>query len=110
MAAAKTVCRGCAVLTECREWALLHLPHGVAGGLSETERSAIRRRQRRATPSAALSGAGGDVAPTATRRERRAAAVRCVDEGRTSRDQAARQFRVSTRTIDRWLAAARASA
>lgn len=112
VAAAKAVCRGCAVLTECREWALLHLPYGVAGGLTETERSTIRRLQRRTNRTAELSGIGPtwDVAPTATPRERRTAAVRCVDEGRASRDQAARQFHVSTRTIDRWLAAARASA
>ncbi|RZT75518.1 Homeodomain-like domain-containing protein [Pseudonocardia sediminis] len=111
--AAKAICHTCPVLKQCRAWSLLHLAYGVAGGLTERERSTLRRRQRRAHPRAAAAAhvaPVGEVAATATRRERRAAAVRYLAESRTSRDRAARQFHVSIRTIDRWLAEARASA
>ncbi len=46
-AAAKAVCRRCPVRDRCLEWALTALPHGVAGGLSEQERDAVRRKGRR---------------------------------------------------------------
>lgn len=41
---AKAVCDGCLVRSECLAWALDHevTPHGVWGGLSPQERSAIR--------------------------------------------------------------------
>jgi WhiB family redox-sensing transcriptional regulator len=48
--AAKVVCRGCPVRTQCLEFALAaRLDHGVWGGLSENERRSLRRsRQRKA--------------------------------------------------------------
>lgn len=45
---AKEICRGCPVLDECRRHALsVDEPYGVGGGLSEHERLAITRPQRR---------------------------------------------------------------
>lgn len=44
---AKRVCGRCPVLVDCREWSLLHLEHGVAGGMTEDERSAEKRRRSR---------------------------------------------------------------
>lgn len=44
---AKAVCAICPVLAPCRAWALATLEYGVAGGLSEDERRALKRRTRR---------------------------------------------------------------
>lgn len=43
-AEAKAVCRGCAVREQCLAWAVDNLPVGIAGGLDERERKALRRR------------------------------------------------------------------
>ena len=41
-AKAKTVCSGCAVRVECLEWSIaIQEPHGVWGGLSESERRKV---------------------------------------------------------------------
>ena len=49
IAAAKAVCRGCAVMEQCRDWALeTGQEFGVWGGLSEDERRAWQRRTARA--------------------------------------------------------------
>lgn len=46
--AAKQVCAGCPVLTECREHALLQPePYGVWGGLTAAERRVVLARRRR---------------------------------------------------------------
>ncbi|MCF7552603.1 WhiB family transcriptional regulator [Pseudonocardia sp. WMMC193] len=52
-ARAKAICRGCAVLVACRDWARAHEDAGVWGGEAEQERRDQRRRQgrRRARPS-----------------------------------------------------------
>lgn len=43
-AAAKAICGGCGVLTECRDYALqTRQPFGVWGGLDEEERRALLR-------------------------------------------------------------------
>ncbi|MCZ3387440.1 MAG: WhiB family transcriptional regulator [Actinomycetia bacterium] len=49
-AAAKAICRGCPVRTQCLEFAIdARLDHGVWGGLTGAERRSLRRsRQRRA--------------------------------------------------------------
>ncbi|NJP48314.1 WhiB family transcriptional regulator [Actinacidiphila epipremni] len=48
---AKTVCRRCPVIEQCRRWALdTAQDSGVWGGLSEDERRAIRRRAQRSRP------------------------------------------------------------
>jgi len=45
---AKSVCRDCPVLAECRDYALARGDlHGVWGGLSERERRRVRRQARR---------------------------------------------------------------
>lgn len=46
--AAKAVCAACSVRPQCLTWALLALPHGVAGGLTANERSDLRAKRRRA--------------------------------------------------------------
>ena len=43
-AVARTVCAGCAVLIECREFAREHREQGFGGGENEDERRAARRR------------------------------------------------------------------
>lgn len=46
-AAAKAVCAGCPVQDECAAYAVANRePYGVWGGLSESEREAIWRRER----------------------------------------------------------------
>ncbi len=51
-AAAKAVCAGCPVVAECLAEALARIPYGVAGGLTEGERRALRRRDRQAVAGA----------------------------------------------------------
>lgn len=41
-ARAKAICAGCPVMAECRSYALeIREPHGVWGGMSETERRVL---------------------------------------------------------------------
>ena len=48
VAEARSVCAGCEVLGECREWALDRGPDsGVFGGLTEQERRGLRAGSRR---------------------------------------------------------------
>ena len=58
--AAKRICRGCPVRTQCLEFALeARLEHGVWGGLTDTERRSLRRsRQRKARRLAAAQTEG----------------------------------------------------
>jgi WhiB family transcriptional regulator, redox-sensing transcriptional regulator len=46
VAAGKAVCARCPVRAECLAWALERLPYGIAGGLTERERLAVRRFHR----------------------------------------------------------------
>lgn len=39
---ALAVCAGCPVLADCRTWAVAEQPHGIAGGLTERARAALR--------------------------------------------------------------------
>ena len=48
IAAAKTVCRRCPVVTECLTYALEHGEEGIWGGMSEDERRMLKRRNARA--------------------------------------------------------------
>lgn len=105
--AAKAVCAGCPVRAQCLAWASEALPFGVAGGMSEAERAALRRnhqsrsrpRSRRApvTPSPAC---GRGSANTSRSREAGHAALAA---GRDRAD-VARACGVSRRTVDRWAA------
>ena len=56
--AAKAVCGRCPVREACLAFALVMLPHGIAGGLTETERSALRHR----TAAVAQAGDSADRA------------------------------------------------
>jgi WhiB family redox-sensing transcriptional regulator len=52
--AAKAVCAGCPVATECLTFALVVLPEGIAGGLTTTERRELQaHRDRASSPPAA---------------------------------------------------------
>lgn len=44
MEQAKAICRRCPVLDRCEPWAVEHQEFGVAGGMDEDERRAVRRR------------------------------------------------------------------
>jgi len=56
--AAKLVCAGCPVRSECLEWALLSRQEdGVWGGLTDNERRRLRRRRRDAARRAAAASA-----------------------------------------------------
>ena len=63
VARAKAVCAGCAVRDQCLRYALAADPvHGVWGGMSEEERTLLRRREQkaraRATRRSALMAGG----------------------------------------------------
>ena len=46
VAEAKAVCAGCPVVAACLAEALARIPDGIAGGLTESERRTLRRRDR----------------------------------------------------------------
>ena len=98
VAAAKQVCRRCPVQAECRAWAVKQLPVGVAGGLDEDERRALRTaRPGRARPRVVAPPVGG------TRREFAAAGRAAVAAGESVRS-VARRFGVDERTAYHWRA------
>jgi WhiB family redox-sensing transcriptional regulator len=45
IAVAKSICKGCPHRTECAEWGIRNEHFGIWGGLSERERSKIRRQK-----------------------------------------------------------------
>lgn len=98
VAAAKAVCTRCPVRTLCLAEALFSIPAGVAGGLTEQERRAVRR-----------STAGFRV--TSVRRldrvrETATAGRRLLEKGCSPRVAAGR-CGVSVRTAQRWAASMR---
>ena len=52
VAAAKQVCARCPVVAECLAEAMVRIPDGIAGGLTEVERRALSRRSTRAVSAA----------------------------------------------------------
>jgi hypothetical protein len=74
VAAAKAVCAGCPVRAECLAFALVALPHGIAGGMTPAE----RRRHRMSGPRRVSSGEG---CPAGGSRPEIAAAGRRTAEG-----------------------------
>lgn len=108
--AAKAVCAGCPVRAQCLAWASEALPFGVAGGMTEAERAALRSnrqsrsrsRSRRApvTPSPACGRGSGNTSRS------REAGHAALAAGRDRAD-VARACGVSRRTVDRWAAALR---
>jgi hypothetical protein len=107
VAAAKAVCAGCPVQDRCLSWAMESLPHGIAGGLTETERTSRRDTgQRRAHRSARRAVcAARPVAATPT--ENAAAGREALRAGSPAAKVAA-EFGVTVRTAERWAQRVRA--
>ncbi len=120
VAAAKAVCRRCPVVAACLTDALAHTPYGVAGGLTEDERSAARTSRRGIAAVGKLQHdtdndpimvdrvARSGRQPGATREELAAAAVRLV-EGGQSIVQVAERLGLAERTVSTYAATARTS-
>lgn len=105
-AAAKRICAGCRVQSECREWALEALPFGVAGGLSESERAERRRsstRPRRPGRTPVRSTIASRRSGQANAAPSRAEGVAALAAG-GDRTRIALECGVSRRTVDRWAA------
>jgi hypothetical protein len=103
--AAKAVCARCPVRSECLDEALVRIPYGIAGGLTERERQRLRRTQH-ASSSAQVKPAAGEVwanGPAAewTRAQRAGTGRTLLAAGRPAR-HVARACGVSTRTVQRW--------
>lgn len=94
--AAKTVCAHCPVVRSCREEALARIPYGIAGGLTERERRALR------SPRPGQRVCGLDETRETARTGRG-----LLVEGLTPR-KVAERIGVSVRTAERWAAALRA--
>ena len=107
VAEAKAVCARCPVREQCLSWAIEDLPHGVAGGLTETERS-----HRRGAGQQRVCRVGRRPAlparPVAATRSENAAAGREALRAGQSVAQVATEFGVSDRTVWRWAQRARA--
>lgn len=114
VAAAKAVCARCPVREQCLIEALARIPYGIAGGLTEHERRALRRRTTTSgqsaravsldasTGEAALQdGLLGGLTARSAGQERARIGRALLASGRTSR-QVARACGVSTRTAQRW--------
>jgi hypothetical protein len=101
IAEAKRVCQGCEVRTQCLGFALVHIAEGVAGGLDEDERRALRRRR---IPVAAQRPVL-EVGPG----NRRQLGMALLGEG-VGRQRVALECGVSVRTVERWAAEAREAA
>jgi hypothetical protein len=103
VAHAKSICEECPVRPACLEWALSELPHGVAGGLSEGERSALRRTRDTPRRQVLTSPPGARDMRARLRGEVIAAGRRALAAG-VPRPRVADEFGVSRRTVDRWAA------
>ncbi|MEU7811844.1 WhiB family transcriptional regulator [Pseudonocardia sp. NPDC049154] len=104
---AKALCAGCPVRAACLSWALVALPHGVAGGLDEHERAELRRaadvvRPAELRPTVVVPVGARDLPPNA-RGEVIASGRRALAAG-VPRPRVAAEFGVSRRTVDRWAA------
>ena len=100
--AAKAVCARCPVRAECLAEALVRLPYGIAGGLTEHERRRLAQRpgrSRRADGGVAVE----EVARVGTRAEVAAAGRVLLGRGRPARE-VARRCGVTERTAQRWAA------
>jgi CRP-like cAMP-binding protein len=98
--AAKAVCRGCPVIDQCRSFAFEGLRFGVAGGMTEQERSAHRRSRT------APRRRGQRAQRLDQVRDDRNLGRRLLADGVSPRDVASR-CGVSQRTALRWAAALR---
>ena len=115
VARAKRVCAGCPVRVreQCLEFALIEMPDGVAGGLTEYERAAVRQARKAASVPAAAGLRDVELVVAeaarsgAARAERVAAVLALLEDGLTV-VQAAARLGVTERTAGRWLAQHRA--
>ena len=102
--AAKTVCAGCPVRAECLAEALARIPYGIAGGLTEQERTRLRRRA--VTPDVGVAVAVDEVLvaglPLGLRSGERAGVGRVLLAAGRSIRQVAGDCGVSPRTVQRW--------
>lgn len=101
---ALAVCRMCPVVADCRSWAVVEQPHGIAGGLTEDE----RRRARQTMPRRAGRIEGPAVVPGPSPRTDRASVIVAGHTALTAgadRGDIAHTLGVTRRTVDRWAAA-----
>ncbi len=113
---AKSVCRRCPVVAACLTDALARAPYGIAGGLTEAERSAARTARRGTRPPGAERSRTGTarrviVPPSAVGQGTdpvMAAAVRLV-EGGQSIVRVAERLGLSERTVSTYAGTARAA-
>jgi hypothetical protein len=95
VAAARAVCGRCPVRARCLDWALDQLPYGIAGGLTEQERTRLRAGGRKPSAHDAL-------AQVVESRRALAAAGRAALAAGKSPQRVAREFGVTQRTAQRW--------
>ncbi|OLM03566.1 WhiB-like transcription regulator [Pseudonocardia sp. Ae406_Ps2] len=97
--AAVAVCTGCPVIAECRRWAVAEQPHGIAGGLTEAQRTALRhpRPARRGRPV-------GVRVPVSVRGARHRETGRAALAAGAEPGLVAAQCGVTRRTAERWAA------
>ena len=105
-ARALAVCARCPVVAECLEYALAKIPYGIAGGMTEDERRALRRP----VPAAGVGPAPRrrpDPSPIMGRSHKgarvRAQGITRLIEGASPR-QVARETGAAERTVQRWAA------
>jgi hypothetical protein len=108
VATAKAVCARCPVRTECLAAALVRIPYGIAGGLTDRERRRLRQTTgtRQVAVGRAVVGAAGEVwidgrCAGWTRAQRAGTGRALLAAGRPA-SQVARACGVSTRTVQRW--------
>ncbi|WP_374203698.1 WhiB family transcriptional regulator [Pseudonocardia sp. ICBG601] len=94
---ALSVCAGCPVLAACRTWALAEQSHGIAGGLTEAQRTALRHRGR-----ARRGRPVGVRVPVSVRGARHRDAGRAALAAGAEPGLVAVQCGVTRRTAERW--------
>ena len=102
VAAEKAMCAGCPVRATCLAVALDGLPLGIAGGLTDTERRALRPRS---APAPSVQAGAAEAAWSASPSRELGLALLAA---RRPRAEVARRCRVTVRTVERWAAQARA--
>lgn len=103
---ARAVCAGCPVRAQCLAWAMESLPYGIAGGLTEVERSRLRATDPARRITRAMSVA--EVVAVAPSRVEIAAAGRAALRAGCGVPTVARRYGVTVRTAARWARRVRA--
>ncbi|MCO1658113.1 WhiB family transcriptional regulator [Pseudonocardia sp. S2-4] len=103
---AKAVCDRCPVRAQCLAEALVRMPYGIAGGLTEHERRRLAHRQGRTRWVRTCDVDVEEIARVGTGGEVEAAGRALLASGRAPRE-VARRCEVSVRTAQRWAAACR---